>query len=177
MKILTIALIVFFSYFLFTDLKRKIYAKQMQNKLVELLNRRKYLSLENQLNECEDKGYITKYNANFLRMNSAILQNDFSALNHVLLIFDSMKLTNLQSCAVYSNIMIFALEKQNKELCKKAYSRIMLLKKNEELKDTATLVYRVCVLKDSLVKNEIQRRMANASTEKKELLTKLQKLL
>ena len=110
-------------------------------------------------------------------MNASILQDDRKTLDHILLKFDAMGLSDVQCSAVYSNIMMFAVEKKDKELCKRAYSNIMSLKKNDQLKDMATLVYKVFVTKDSSVKDEIQQRLCNASSEEQMFLTKLQKLI
>ena len=63
------------------------------------------------------------------------------------------------------------------ELCKRAYSNIMSLKKNEQLKDMATLVYKVFVTKDSSVKDEIQQRLLNASSEEQMFLNQLLKMI
>ena len=43
-------------------------------------------------------------------MNASILQDDRKALDHVLLKFDAMGLSDVQCSAVYSNIMMFAVE-------------------------------------------------------------------
>lgn len=177
MKIVTIALIIFFASFLYAEAKRKGYAKQVQNQLVELLNHKEFSSFEKHLKDAEENGYIQEYNANYLRMNASILQDDRKALNHVLLRFDAMELSDVQSSAVYSNIMMFAVEKKDMELCKRAYSNIMSLKKNEQLKDMATLVYKVFVTKDCSVKDEIQQRLHNTSNDEQIFLEKLQKLI
>lgn len=157
MKIVTIALSIFFASFLYADAKRKGYAKQVQNQLVELLNHKEFASFEKQLKDAEEHGYIQEYNANYLRMNASILRDDRKALDHVLLKFDAMGLSDVQCSAVYSNIMS--------------------LKKNEQLKDMATLVYKVFVTKDSSVKDEIQQRLLNASSEEQMFLNQLLKMI
>lgn len=177
MKIITITLIIFFASFLYAEEKRKGYAQQVQNKLVELLNNKEFTSFEKQLKEAEKHGYIQPYNANYLRMNASILQDNRKALYRALLNFDEMKLSDVQSSAVYSAILMLAVEKKDMELCKRAYSNIMTLKKNEQLKDISTLIYKVFVVKDPSVKEEIQQRLNNASNEKQMFLTKLQKLI
>ena len=53
----------------------------------------------------------------------------------------------------------------------------MSLKKNEQLKDMATLVYKVFVTKDSSVKDEIQQRLLNASSEEQMFLNQLLKMI
>ena len=62
MKTVTIALIIFFASFLYADAKRKGYAKQVQNQLVELLNHKEFVSFEKQLKDAEEHGYIQEYN-------------------------------------------------------------------------------------------------------------------
>ena len=116
-----------------------------------------FASFEKQLKDAEEHGYIQEYNANYLRMNASILRDDRKALDHVLLKFDAMGLSDVQCSAVYSNIMS--------------------LKKNEQLKDMATLVYKVFVTKDSSVKDEIQQRLLNASSEEQMFLNQLLKII
>ena len=95
MKIVTIALIIFFASFLYADAKRKGYAKQVQNQLVELLNHKEFASFEKQLKDAEEHGYIQEYNAKTRHLHMKAMNHDIHSLFYTLYLDISLFLSNI----------------------------------------------------------------------------------
>lgn len=162
---ISLALVIIFIVMGIAQYKKKKRIESVQNQLVSLLQKGEYDAFDVQVKDAYEKGYLDSFNRNYMRMNRYIMCNDKKNVDLIVKGFAMNDLKSIQKASVFSSAMIYYVSVSDHQMCAFCYQEILKLKGNDDLKETAGLVYRILVekKKDDLETVENKIRTATGS--------------
>ncbi|MDX8420127.1 hypothetical protein MOZ60_08480 [Stecheria sp. CLA-KB-P133] len=145
--IISIALIIIFIIASIAQNKEKKKSESVQNQLVSLLKQGRYDEFDTQVKDAYENGHLNSFNYNYMRMNRYILCSDKKNMDRIVKEFATKNLRNIQKASVFSTALIYYVSVSDRQMCSLCNQKIQQLKGNDDMKQTASLVYRIFVEK------------------------------
>ncbi|MCI5774715.1 MAG: hypothetical protein MR210_09150 [Erysipelotrichaceae bacterium] len=133
-------------------------SKWKTNHVLKLIQMQKYEELEKELNKFSTKILIPRYNVEYLRLNSYLLQKKDAQVEQQFALLMQFRKNKPQQADLLMKIYNFYMEKENKEECKKYLAEIEKLD-NKAMYDEAKMMYDIFLDKKA---NHIDQLLAEA---------------
>lgn len=172
---ISLALIILVIVAGIVEYKKKKRSDSVQNQLVSLLQHGRYSEFDVQVKDAYEKGFLNSFNRNYMRMNRYMMSNDKKNVDLIVKEFAVKDLKNVQKASVFSNAMIYYVSVSDYQMCAFCYREIQKLKANEDLKETAGLVYRILVEKKKDDLETVEKRIKTATGPQKQFYEKLKR--